>query len=258
MFKIRYIVMMLVWLRTLPMMEHPSPLRLTVCQTLLRHHLACRQQRPKNSIFSSNKAQHSSSRQEAVVAARTKRDPALTGQCRFRLTSAGDQSITLRILVNARICSASQKAEGCEAGHSIQGELTSMYVYCCSLTSIFFQKEMPIGDHASPQDGFGLSKPREAEGGGGNTGRGRKRERAQETAQQASSKHAFASRHGSISNGSPNQKDIAGKNRAHSSKNRVGTSGQEAERIQEPRHAKAADICRVRSQHAAPCAPARQ
>jgi hypothetical protein len=60
-----------------------------------------------------------------------------------------------------------------------------------------------------------------------------------------SSKHTFTSGHGRISNRSPNQKDIAGKKRALSSTNRAGTSGQEAERIQKPRHAKAAFIRRI-------------
>jgi hypothetical protein len=48
---------------------------------------------------------------------------------------------------------------------------------------------------------------------------------------QTSSKHAFTSRHGRISNRCPNQKDITGKNRAHSNRDRAGTSAQEAERI---------------------------
>jgi hypothetical protein len=68
----------------------------------------------------------------------------------------------------------------------------------------------------------------------------------QATVHQNSSKHTFTSRHGRISSRSPNQKDIVRKNRAHSNRKRAGTSGQEAERIQEPRHAKAADICRVK------------
>jgi hypothetical protein len=63
---------------------------------------------------------------------------------------------------------------------------------------------------------------------------------------QTSSKHTFTSRHDRISNRCLNQKEIAGKNRAHSSRNRAGTSGQEAERIQEPRHAQAADIRKVK------------
>jgi hypothetical protein len=61
--------------------------------------------------------------------------------------------------------------------------------------------------------------------------------------QQQTSVHQQDSR---MSNRSPNQKDIAGKNRTHSSTNRTGTSGQEAERIQEPRHAETADSRRVK------------
>jgi hypothetical protein len=61
---------------------------------------------------------------------------------------------------------------------------------------------------------------------------------------QTSSKHTFTSRHGRISNRSPNQKDIAGKNRADSNTNRAGKSGQEAERVDKPRHAKPTDIRR--------------
>jgi hypothetical protein len=79
----------------------------------------------------------------------------------------------------------------------------------------------------------------------GNAGRGRQQESAQSVAHPASSKRAGTSRHGRISNRSPNQKYIVGKNRAHSSTNRAGTSGEEAERIQEPRNAKAADSRRV-------------
>jgi hypothetical protein len=62
---------------------------------------------------------------------------------------------------------------------------------------------------------------------------------------QTSSKHTFTSRHGRISNRSPNQKDIAGKNRADSSTNRAGKRGQEAERVKKPRHAKPTDIRRA-------------
>jgi hypothetical protein len=50
-------------------------------------------------------------------------------------------------------------------------------------------KNEQIGDHASPQQGFGLSTPRGAAGGGlapGNTGRGRQRESAQSVVHQAS------------------------------------------------------------------------
>jgi hypothetical protein len=112
------------------------------------------------------------------------------------------------------------------------------------------KKKRQIGDHALPQWGFGLGTPEEVVGGRatpGNTGRGRQRERAQTTVHQTSSKHTFTSRHGRISNRCPNQQDITGKNRAHSNRNRAGTSGQEAERIQEPRHAKTADSRRVKS-----------
>jgi hypothetical protein len=50
-----------------------------------------------------------------------------------------------------------------------------------------------------------------------NTGRGQ-REGAQATVHQTSSKHTLTNRHGRISNRSSNQKDIAGKNRAHQQK----------------------------------------
>jgi hypothetical protein len=114
-----------------------------------------------------------------------------------------------------------------------------------------FEKEKnEIMDHASPQKGFGLSAPRGVEGRApmvSNTRPGRQRERVQGTAHQASRNLAFTSRHRRISNRSPNQNDIAGKNGAHSSTNRPGTSGQEAERIQELRHANATDSCRVKS-----------
>jgi hypothetical protein len=60
-----------------------------------------------------------------------------------------------------------------------------------------------------------------------------------------SSKHLFTSRHGRISNGSPKQRDIAGENRAHSGTHREGTSGQEAERVEKPRHATPTDIGRA-------------
>jgi hypothetical protein len=63
---------------------------------------------------------------------------------------------------------------------------------------------------------------------------------------QTSSKHTFTSRHGRISNRSPNQEDIAGKNRADGGTNRAGTSGQEAERVEKPRHAKPTDIRRIK------------
>jgi hypothetical protein len=63
---------------------------------------------------------------------------------------------------------------------------------------------------------------------------------------QTSSKHTFTSRHGRISNRSPNRKDIAGKNRADSHTNRAGKSRQEAVRVEKPRHAKPMDIRRVK------------
>jgi hypothetical protein len=110
------------------------------------------------------------------------------------------------------------------------GHPTKMY-NCCSVNQ---KKIIRIGYHVLSQGGSGLGTPEGAEGRGatrGNTGRGQQRERAQATVHQTSSKQTFTSRHGRISNRSPNQKDIAGKNRAHSSRNRVGTSGQEAERI---------------------------
>jgi hypothetical protein len=110
------------------------------------------------------------------------------------------------------------------------------------------RKKMQIGDHALPQRGFGLGTPEGAETGGvtpGNTRPGRQQERAQATMHQTSSKHTSASRHGRISNRSPNQKDIAGKNRADSSTNRAGKSGQEAERVKKPRHANPTDIHRA-------------
>jgi hypothetical protein len=115
------------------------------------------------------------------------------------------------------------------------------------------KKKKQIGDHALPQRGVGLGTPEGAEGGGaasGNTGPGRQRERAQATVQQTSSKHTFTSRHVRINNRSPNQKYIAGKNRADGGTNmfvrRAGTSGQEAERVEKPRHAKAVDIRTVK------------
>jgi hypothetical protein len=110
-------------------------------------------------------------------------------------------------------------------------------------------KKRQIGDHALPQRGFDLGTPEVAEGMRatlGNTGRGWQREGAQATVHQTSSKHGFTSRHCRISNTQPNQKDITGKKRAHSKRIRAGTSGQEAEWIQEPGHAKVADICRVK------------
>jgi hypothetical protein len=64
---------------------------------------------------------------------------------------------------------------------------------------------------------------------------------------QTSSKHTFTSRHGRISNRSPNKKYVAGNNQADSGTTRAGTSGQEAERVEEPRNATAADIRRVKS-----------
>jgi hypothetical protein len=82
-----------------------------------------------------------------------------------------------------------------------------------------------IGDHALPQRGYSLGTPEGAEGGGatpGDTRPGRQRERAQESMDQTSSKHTFTSRHGFISNRSPNQKDIAGKHRADSGTSRAG------------------------------------
>jgi hypothetical protein len=96
------------------------------------------------------------------------------------------------------------------------------------------KKKKQIGDHALPQRGFGLGTPEGAEGWWatpGNTGGGRQQERAQATVHQTSSKHTFTSRHGRISNRSPNQEDIAGKNGADSGTNGVGTSGREAERV---------------------------
>jgi hypothetical protein len=111
------------------------------------------------------------------------------------------------------------------------------------------KRKRQIGDHTLPQWGFGLGTPEGAEGGWaapGNTGRGRQRERAQATVHQTSSNHACTSRHCRISNRCANQKDKTGKNRAHSNRNRAGTSGQEAERVQEPRHAKTADSSRVK------------
>jgi hypothetical protein len=125
-------------------------------------------------------------------------------------------------------------------------------------------KKKQIGDHASPQRGFGLGTPEGAEGGGqrratpGNTRRGQQRERAQATVHQTSSKHTCTSRHGRISNRSPNQKDIAGRKRAHSNRNRTGRSGQEAERIQEPTACKSGGHLQgQKSQDAEPCARAR-
>jgi hypothetical protein len=76
----------------------------------------------------------------------------------------------------------------------------------------------------------------------GNTGQGWRGERAQATVRQASSKHAFTSRQYRINNKIPHQKDKAGENRTQSSTYRAGTSRQDAERIQETTHAKAADI----------------
>jgi hypothetical protein len=96
--------------------------------------------------------------------------------------------------------------------------------------AISFTKRQ-IGDHALPQRDFGLGTPEGAEGGWatpGNTGRGRQRERAQAAVHQTSSKHTFTSKHGRISNRRSNQKDTAGKHRAHSNRNRAATSGQEA------------------------------
>jgi hypothetical protein len=56
----------------------------------------------------------------------------------------------------------------------------------------------------------------------------------------------YPGRHGRISNRSPNEKDIAGKNRADSGANRAGKSGQEAERVEKPRHAKPTDSRRAK------------
>jgi hypothetical protein len=53
--------------------------------------------------------------------------------------------------------------------------------------------------------------------------------------------NGVTNRHCCTSNRGPNQQDIAGNKRAHSNANRARTSGQEAERIQELPHAKAAD-----------------
>jgi hypothetical protein len=103
------------------------------------------------------------------------------------------------------------------------------------------EEKKQTGDHAIPQEGFGLDTLEVAQGGRattGITGRGRQGERTQGSVHQISSKLTGTSRHGRSCNRSPNQKDIAGKNRAHSSTNRVGTSGPETERIQEPRHAR--------------------
>jgi hypothetical protein len=62
----------------------------------------------------------------------------------------------------------------------------------------------------------------------------------------ARSKQAGTNRDSRISKGSTNQQDIAGNNRAHNNAKRAGSRGQEAERIQEPRHAKAANSSRVK------------
>jgi hypothetical protein len=61
------------------------------------------------------------------------------------------------------------------------------------------------------------------------------------TVHQASSKHTGTSGHGHISSRILSSKHIAGKNRVHSNTNTAGTSGEEAERIQELGHAKAED-----------------
>jgi hypothetical protein len=104
-------------------------------------------------------------------------------------------------------------------------------------------------EHALPQESFGLSTPRSAGRVGatpGNTGRGRQRERLRTATHQASSKRAVTNRDSSISKRSTNRQDITGNNRAHSSAKRARTSGQEAGRIQEPRHAKATNSSRVK------------
>jgi hypothetical protein len=67
----------------------------------------------------------------------------------------------------------------------------------------------------------------------------------QATAHLARSRYSVTSRHGRISNRSPDQKNVVNKNRAHSSTNRAGTSREEAERIKEPWHANGADNRRV-------------
>jgi hypothetical protein len=121
----------------------------------------------------------------------------------------------------------------------------------CNLPGLEGEKKR-IGDHALPQGGFSLGTPKGAEGGGGNArqhGTRAATREAQATAHQASSKRISTNRHGRISNRSSNEKDIAGKNRAHRSVNRGRTCGQEAEsirsRIHQPWHAKAADSSRV-------------
>jgi hypothetical protein len=65
------------------------------------------------------------------------------------------------------------------------------------------EQKKRIGDHASPQKGFGLSTPRGAEGGGatpGNTVQEWQRERLQAAAHQASSNQALTNMHIRIGN----------------------------------------------------------
>jgi hypothetical protein len=124
-----------------------------------------------------------------------------------------------------------------------------MLAYMCVVSQKPIQKKIQIGNHALPEVGFGLSTPRGAERGGAtprNTGRGRQGERLQAAGHQVSSKRGVTNRHCRISNISPNQQEIAGNNRAHSNAKRGRTSGQKAERNQEPRHAKAANSSRVK------------
>jgi hypothetical protein len=90
--------------------------------------------------------------------------------------------------------------------------------------NIWRTEENQSGPRLSP-GGLQSRQPRRGGRKGGNSGGGQQREMVQAAVHQTSSKHTFTSRHGRISNRSPNQKDIAGKNRAHNSRNRLGTSG---------------------------------
>jgi hypothetical protein len=125
------------------------------------------------------------------------------------------------------------------------------------------KEKKQVGDHAFPQEGCGLDNPEGVEGGWttpGNTGRERQRERSQATVHHTS-KHTFTSRHGRVSDRSPNHGTFAkGHNRQELCRQQHKQSGDKRTRsrkglcprsfcmprLQEQRHANAVDIRRVK------------